>query len=108
MAKAEKATDAARREAEERDVNIASVEGSGSDGSITVDDVKAKAVEEEEKEHRMVRVKLNPALLSDVGTSSDGKTYRDGDTVSKRHFDEVLSKDKDVDGNRIFHSGGEI
>jgi tape measure domain-containing protein len=37
-----KATDAARRKAREMGVNLAEVEGTGSDGQITVDDVRKK------------------------------------------------------------------
>jgi pyruvate/2-oxoglutarate dehydrogenase complex dihydrolipoamide acyltransferase (E2) component len=37
------ATDAAKREAQERGVNLSEVEGTGSGGNITVDDVKAHA-----------------------------------------------------------------
>ena len=37
-----KATDAARREAEELGVDLATVEGTGADGQITVDDVREK------------------------------------------------------------------
>ncbi len=95
------ATDAAKKAAEERDVDIASVEPTGSGGKVTVDDVMQAEAEPE----RAVVVKLADPLAHSA-TGSDGKTYRTGDTVPEKHFDEVLSKDKDIDGNRIFHRGG--
>jgi len=44
------ATDAARREARERGVDLTEVEGTGSEGRITVDDVKEFAEKKEEEE----------------------------------------------------------
>lgn len=48
VAKDIKATDAARKLAEENDIDLASVEGTGADGGITVGDVRALVGDESE------------------------------------------------------------
>ena len=65
------ATEAAQRKAEELGVDIASVEGTGSGGNVTVSDVEAKATEPTQP----VRVAVNPALEAQSYTTGDGDTY---------------------------------
>jgi pyruvate dehydrogenase E2 component (dihydrolipoamide acetyltransferase) len=116
-----KASDAAKSRADELGVDLATVEPTGAQGQIKVEDVenaaqRPEAMEEqadsevqageEEEADRMIKVKINPDLRGHYFTGSDGSNYTDGQPVSERYFDEVLKDDADRDGNKLFKKGG--
>ena len=102
--KGKEATEAAERKAEELGVNLDKAEGSGSGGKVTVGDVEEAVIEANSEPDRLIRVHLVDPM-SGSAQGSDGVTYRDGDPVSERHYDEVLSKDQGLGGARIFRKG---
>ena len=107
MSSKEKATEAAQEKAEELGVDLDKAGGWGAGGQVTVGDVEEAAIEANSEPDRLIRVHLvDPMSASAQG--SDGATYRDGDPVSERHYDEVLSKDQGLGGARIFRKGRHV
>ena len=104
MSSKDKATEAAQKKAEELGVGVGKAEGSGSGGKVTVGEVEEAAIEANSEPDRLIRVHLVDPM-SGSAQGSDGVTYRDGDPVSERHYDEVLSRDQGLGGARIFRKG---
>lgn len=119
QAKEPEATEAARKRAEEKDVDLKEVEGSGKDGTIIAPDVEAAAEEAEKAEEEKpsyVYVSLADSVL-DSNTESIRLSSSHGDrTFDKRQQEflveyeeyEELSKLKNSDGKQYVKKGGEL
>lgn len=97
------ATEAAQSKAEELEVNVANVKGTGKDGSVTKEDVVAAANEPEK--NVVLRVESDP--LADEFTGPDGKSYKTGDVVTESKYDELRLSDGTGD-RRVFYKKGEV
>ncbi len=108
MARNEKqATEAAEKKAEEREVDIAKVEPTGSGGQVTASDVEEQAPEIAAEANRVFRVRLNAALGPNVdGVDVGGKFYKEGTRVTAAEFEE-LRKAK-VGGHQALLKGAEV
>ncbi len=106
-----KATDAAERKAEELNVDLADVKGTGADGAIKVEDVERAAQEaaaDEAKENgeaaaedgdasalaeASYEARINPEFTSAFGAQEyvliDGKEYRDGTPFTDSEYEAI-------------------
>lgn len=109
MSQEVKATEVAERKAQELGVNVASVQGTGADGQVKVEDVEraAKAVEgtvegaevegnssvEEATEggdaERLFEARLNPELGDQTSVRIGEKTYVDGTPMSESEYESL-------------------
>ena len=121
----QKATDAAQRRADEAGLDLAGVEGTGSGGQVTAQDVE-RAIQAEEAEEAAARLaggeaargeaetlvvlKLKPALAREGTTSVEvgDRTFRAGDRVSRAEFDRLLKPAKDTEGRQALHIDKEV
>lgn len=101
-----KATEAAQKAAEQREVEVAKVEPSGgADGvTVTATDVEEQAAEIRAAENEAFRVRINPALgpgvdVVDVG----GKAYREGTRVTQKEFEGL--RHAKIGGNQALLKG---
>lgn len=92
-----KATDAAAKKADEQNVDLEKVEGSGKDGSVTVADVEEKA---SESSKLVNAVPVDPQTRQVVGP--DGVVYPSEDPVSQDYFDSKLASCRNRDGELLF------
>lgn len=126
MAEEIKATEAAQERAEAAGLDLASIEGTGSGGQVTAQDVdraiaaaeaeaatvaeaeeeSARAAAEQEAEELVV-VKLNPALVEEGVTTVEagGRTWPSRQPVTRADFEQNLKPAKDTEGRQALHIG---
>ena len=86
----QKATEAAQERAEEREVDIEKVEGTGSGGTVTAQDVEEQAAAVRAEEQSRHRVVLNPRLGPNLeGVEAGGRFFRGGEPLTDREFEEL-------------------
>lgn len=103
MAEEKFVTEAARKLAEEAELDLDQVQGTGKDGAVTVEDVR-KAAEEngsENIEDQTTPCKLNPRL--DIGsyTFEDGKKFASGRKIPLTDAEYAEYSDEKYRGVRI-------
>lgn len=126
----QKVTPAAQKRADELGIDLSTVEGTGSDGSIKVEDVDnahadiektRQAAEDAAKEaaeaesrlaaqapERLFRAKINPALGENVpSVDAFGRVFRGGEPVPESEYAE-LTKAKSPEGIQLILKGKEV
>lgn len=119
-----KATPKAQERAEAAGLDLTSIEGTGSDGQVTTQDVdkaitaaeaRAEALRQSEEEaaqakaeaeaRQLVVVKLNPVLVEEGTTTVEagGRTWPSKQPVSRADFEENLKPAKDTEGRQALH-----
>ena len=115
-----KASDAAKKKAEELGVDIAEVEGTGADGAIKVEDVQktfddveaarraeeaaTKEREEAKSSEPHFRVKIGPA---NADSAFVDRLYKAGEALPESDF-ERLARAKDTAGRQLILKGKEV
>ena len=119
-----KATEAAVRKAEELNVDLDQVEGTGADGQVKASDVEAFAAangdasdtndaappsEEQQSEEQQSEDKIVTVVVpgADFADGPDGVRYSDGDEVRESYFDAVLAGVEDRDEREMFEKGAD-
>lgn len=107
-----KASEAAKKAADDAGLDIQAVQPSGAQGQVTKDDVAVAEQKQQEAEDRMIYVRLNKEVTANAVTGSDGNVYDETNpdtlVVSEKHFNEVLKNDTDREGNKLFYKGGTL
>lgn len=91
-----KATEAAQRLAEESGIDLASIEGTGADGNVKVEDVEEAIAAREAAAEETVSVVVNPKLDAAEYVAPDGRRFgrnsRENPEITASEYDELAGE----------------
>lgn len=107
-----KATEAAKKAAEDAGLDLQAVQPEGKSGNVTKDDVAKAQEKQQEAEETLIYVRVNKEIGGQAFVGPDGHTYDESNpdslVVTSSYFDEVLANAKNREGEKMFYKGSKL